>query len=138
MKQCRTIFLCFLALVAMSMTMGPARVKKGGQRKPSDSRVHLLHADRLYFNQRLHPTAQFLVGDVRFDHEGTLMFCDSAMYYEATNSFDAFGNVRMRQADTLSLVSDVLYYDGFDQMARARNNVVLKHRGTTLYADSLD
>lgn len=122
----------------MSMTMGPARVKKGGQRKPSDSRVHLLHADRLYFNQRLHPTAQFLVGDVRFDHEGTLMFCDSAMYYEATNSFDAFGNVRMRQADTLSLVSDVLYYDGFDQMARARNNVVLKHRGTTLYADSLD
>ena len=138
MKQCRTIFLCFLALVAMSMTMGPARVKKGGQRKPSDSRVHLLHADRLYFNQRLHPTAQFLVGDVRFDHEGTLMFCDSAMYYEATNSFDAFGNVRMRQADTLSLVSDVLYYDGFDQMARARYNVVLKHRGTTLYADSLD
>ena len=118
------------------MTMGP--VRKRNDRKPSDSRVHLLHADRLYFNQRLHPTAQFLVGDVQFDHEGTLMYCDSALFYEATNSFDAFGNVRMRQADTLSLVSDVLYYDGLDQMARARHNVVLRHRESTLYADSLD
>lgn len=118
------------------MTMGP--VRKRNDRKPSDSRVHLLHADRLYFNQRLHPTAQFLVGDVQFDHEGTLMYCDSALFYEATNSFDAYGNVRMRQADTLSLVSDVLYYDGLDQMARARHNVVLRHRESTLYADSLD
>ncbi len=116
--------------------MGPA--KRGGKRKPSDSRVHLLHADRLYFNQIQHPTAQFLVGNVRFEHEGTLMYCDSALFYEATNSFDAFGNVRMRQADTLSLVSDILYYDGLDQMARARQNVVLKHREMTLFADSLD
>ena len=107
-------------------------------RKPSDSRVHLLHADRLYFNERIHPTAQFLVGDVRFEHEGTLMWCDSALFYEATNSFDAFGNVRMRQGDTLSLTGDILYYDGLDQMARVRHRVVLRHRDTYLYADSLD
>ena len=99
-------------------------------RKPSDSRVHLLHADRLYFNERIHPTAQFLVGDVRFEHEGTLMWCDSALFYEATNSFDAFGNVRMRQGDTLSLTGDILYYDGLDQMARVRHRVVLRHRDT--------
>lgn len=118
------------------MTMGPVRKERA--RKPSDSRIHLLHADRLYFNQRIHPTAQFLVGDVRFDHEGTLMYCDSALFYEATNSFDAFGNVRMNQGDTLTLVGDVLYYDGLDQMARVRHNVVLRHLKTTLYADSLD
>lgn len=118
------------------MTMGP--VRKNDKRKPSDSRIHLLHADRLYFNQRIHPTAQFLVGNVRFDHEGTLMYCDSALFYEATNSFDAFGNVRMNQGDTLTLIGDVLYYDGLDQMARVRHNVVLSHRKTTLYADSLD
>lgn len=118
------------------MTMGP--VRKNDNRKPSDSRIHLLHADRLYFNQRIHPTAQFLVGDVRFDHEGTLMYCDSALFYEATNSFDAFGNVRMNQGDTLTLDGDVLYYDGLDQMARVRHNVVLRHLSTTLYADSLD
>lgn len=135
MKSCRTILLCSFALLALSMTMAPARKR---DRKPSDSRVHLLHADRLYFNQRMHPTAQFLVGNVQFDHEGTLMYCDSALFYEATNSFDAFGHVRMRQGDTLSLVGDILYYDGLDQMARVRKNVVLRHRESTLYADSMD
>ena len=136
MRYVKTILLCWFAVIALSMTMGPVRNTK--DRKPSDSRVHLLHADRLYFNQRIHPTAQFLVGNVSFDHEGTLMYCDSALFYEATNSFDAFGHVRMRQGDTLSLTGDVLYYDGLDQMARVRENVVLKHRETTLYADSLD
>ena len=116
----------------LSMAMGPVRKNQPQGRKPSDSRVHLLHADRLYFNQFLHPTAQFLVGNVQFDHEGTLMYCDSALYYEATSSFDAFGNVRMNQGDTLSLVGDVLYYDGLDQMARVRHNVILRHRETTL------
>lgn len=124
------------ALLALSMTAGP--VRKNGKRSQSDSRVHLLHADRLYFNQRLHPTAQFLVGNVQFDHEGTLMYCDSALFYEASNSFDAFGRVKMRQGDTLSLDGDILYYDGLDQIARVRQNVVLRHRGTNLYADSLD
>ena len=136
MRWFRIIALALFAFLALSMTVGPKRNQKA--RKPSDSRVHLLHADRLYFNQRIHPTAQFLVGDVRFDHEGTLMFCDSALFYEASNSFDAFGNVRMRQGDTLSLDGDILYYDGLDQIARVRQNVVLRHRGTNLYADSLD
>ena len=50
-----------------------------------DSRVHLLHADKLYYDDRLHQTAQFLVGNVKFSHEGTLMYCDSALFYEASN-----------------------------------------------------
>ncbi len=129
------LLLCAAAFFMLSMTMGPVRKQN---RKPSDSRVHLLHADRLYFNQFIHPTAQFLVGDVRFEHDGTLMFCDSALYYEATSSFDAFGNVRMLQGDTLSMTGNILYYDGLDQIARVRQNVVLKHRGTTLFADSMD
>lgn len=134
-KQLQTAFAVLaLALLASSLAFGATRK----QRKASDSRVHLLHADRLYFNQRLHPTAQFLVGNVQFEHDGTLMYCDSAHFYQETNSFDAFGNVRMRQGDTLSLTGEVLYYDGLDQMARVRHKVVLRHRESTLYTDSLD
>lgn len=131
-----TCILCLFGLLALSMTLGP--VNKQKKRKPSDARVHLLHADKLYYNQMKHPTAQFLVGNVRFDHEGTLMYCDSALYYEATNSFDAFGHVKMLQGDTLSLIGEVLYYDGLDQIARVRHKVVLKHRTMTLYTDSMD
>ena len=117
--------------------MTPDR-KPAGKRTASDSKVHLLHADRLYFDERLHRTAQILVGNVRFSHEGVLMSCDSALYYEATNSFDAFSNVRMNQGDTLHLNSEVLYYNGLDRLARARYDVVLKHGTMTIYTDSLD
>lgn len=123
---------CCLLLAA------PDNKRKTESRPPSDTRVHLLHADRLSFDERIHRTAQFLVGDVRFEHDGTLMYCDSALYYESTNSFDAFGHVRMVQGDTLDLVGEELYYNGIDQLARVRYNVILTHRDTQLFTDSLD
>ncbi len=117
---------------------GAAEASAGQEREPSETRVNLLHADRLYFNERKHATAQFLVGNVRFEHEGTLMSCDSALFYQATNSFDAFGNVRMEQGDTLTLTGDVMYYDGIEQMSRVRYNVVLVDGDVTVYSDSMD
>ena len=130
---CASLFFCFCLLMAMT----PDR-KTAGQRPPSDSKVHLLHADCLYFDERLHRTAQILVGHVQFSHDGVLLFCDSALYYESTNSFDAFGHVRMNQGDTLLLNSEVLYYNGLDQLARARYDVELEHGTMTIYTDSLD
>ena len=133
--------ICTLILfgICLILALPPAkRDRDTDRRAEAVSRVHLIHADRLYFDDRVSLTAQFLVGNVQFSHEGTLMYCDSAMYYEASNSFDAFGNVRMVQGDTLSLDGDVLYYNGIDQLARVRYNVVLRHRETTLYTDSLD
>lgn len=108
------------------------------KKKDSEARVHLLHADRLFFDDRIHQTAQFLVGNVQFEHDGTLMYCDSALFYEATNSFDAYGNVRLNQGDTLTLVGEELFYNGTDRLARVRHNVILTHRETRLYTDSLD
>lgn len=107
-------------------------------RKTSDSRVFLLHADKLYFDDHIRPDAQFLVGNVAFRHDDVLMYCDSALFFEGSNSFDAYGHVRMVQGDTLSLKGDVLYYNGLDQIAEVRHHVVLKHRQSTLYTDSLD
>ena len=112
-------------------------------RKPSKDRVYLIHSDVLYYDESIHRTAQFLVGNVKFLHDGVYMYCDSALFYESTNSFDAFGHVRMVQGDTLSLTGDVLYYSGVDQLARCRYNVVLTHvtgpgTSTVLYTDSLD
>ena len=112
-------------------------------RQPSKDRVYLVHSDVLYYDQSVHRTAQFLVGNVKFLHDGIYMYCDSALFYESTNSFDAFGHVRMVQGDTLTLTGDTLYYSGVDQLARCRNNVVLTHKtgpnsATVLYTDSLD
>lgn len=103
-----------------------------------ESRIYLLHSDRLFHDTRIDAKAQILVGNVQFRHDDVLMYCDSALFYEASNSMDAFGNVRMHQGDTLTLTGDILYYNGLDKLARVRNNVVLVHGQTTLYTDSLD
>lgn len=108
-------------------------------RKKVDERVYLVHSDRLRYDEfGPNPTAQILNGHVEFRHKGARLLCDSAYFYQATNSFRAFGNVKMYQGDTLSLFSDYAYYDGDNQMAEARYNVVLRHRATKLYTDSLN
>lgn len=58
-------------------------------------RVFLEAANELEFNELITPDFQILRGDVRFRKDSMYMYCDSAYFYEKTNSLDAFGNVRM-------------------------------------------
>lgn len=100
--------------------------------------VYLLHADETRFDQRTNPDAQILVGDVAFRHDSMYMYCDSALFYEASNSLDAYGNVRMNQGDTLFLYGDRLHYSGDEMLAKVRNNVVMIDKEMTLTTDSLN
>ena len=100
-----------------------ARKRPARTAKTQDKRVYLVHADVLHFDQYRNPDATILNGKVHFTHAGARLYCDSAYFYEASNSFEAFGHVKMYQGDTLSLVSDYAYYDGNEQIARARYNV---------------
>ena len=101
-------------------------------------KVVLDYADELVFDQNTNPDFQILKGNVQFHRAGMKMFCDSAYFYESSNSMDAFGNVRMEQGDTLFVFSDVMYYDGVGEIARLRYNVRLQNRDVTLYTDSLN
>ena len=127
-----------LLVLAMVFAMQPARKRAPRKKKVEDKRVYLVHADNLHYNQFQNGDAQVLHGNVHFRHVGANLYCDSAHFYEQTNSFEAFGHVKMLQGDTLKLFSDYAYYDGNDQLAQARYNVILKHRKSTLYTDSLD
>ena len=129
-----------LCLFGLCLVVGSqAARKRKAPRKKVDERVYLNHADRLSYDRYgRKPDAQILNGHVSFRHKGATLTCDSAYFFEASNSFEAFGHVRLRQGDTLTLLSDYAFYDGNEQMARARRNVILTHRGTKLYTDSLD
>lgn len=112
------------------------------QAEPTDSTteryVYLLHADETRFNQLINPDAQILVGDVVFRHDSMYMYCDSALFYEQSNSLDAYGNVRMNQGDTLFLYGDRLHYSGDEMLAKVRENVVMIDKEMTLTTDSLN
>lgn len=107
-------------------------------REEDDNPLYLEHTDILYADDFRFPGASVLVGNVRFRHGGMTLTCDSAMYYQARQDFDAYGNVYMWQGDTLSLTCDEMYYIGEKQLAKARYNVVLTHRSSELTTDSLD
>ena len=113
------------------------KTKAKEKSKTEQKRVYLVHADELFYDRWKNNNAQVLRGNVQFEHDGAKLFCDSANFFEASNSFEAFGHVRMYQGDTLSLTSDYGYYDGSEQLMQALQNVVLKHRSMTLYTDSL-
>ena len=104
----------------------------------SKNYVHMLHTDVTRFDEKINPDAWILVGDVRFRRDSMYMFCDSAHYFQKKNAFQAFGNVRMEQGDTLFLYGDYLDYDGDTNLARVRHNVRLIDNNTTLTTDSLD
>lgn len=128
------VVLCLFGLCAAQSRKGTVR-----RRQKTDERVYLKHADMLRYNQfGENAGAQVLNGNVSFLHKGAVLTCDSAYFYQETNSFKAFGHVKMRQGDTLSLTSDYAFYDGDNQMAEARYNVLLRHRATKLYTDSLN
>lgn len=128
--------LCLFALCIFDVLAAPYDKKK--RRRQTDERIYLEHSNELYYDEFTRPGVQIVKGNVSFRHRGARLKCDSAFFRQEDNSFEAFGHVRMRQGDTLSLTSNYAYYDGHDDMVRARRNVVLRHRKTVLYTDSLD
>ena len=128
----RMLLLSFLCLFGFCLVaqVQPQRAK---------SKVYLLHSDVLKKSKaNPDPNAQILVGDVVFRHDSIYMYCDSACFYEKTNSLEAFNNVKMVQGDTLFLYGDYLFYDGNSQLAKVRSNVRMENRTITLTTDSLN
>lgn len=107
-----------------------------------EGKVFLERADSLFTTPFEGRDCQILKGDVVFRQGGMWMYCDSAYYYPASNSMDAFGNVRLEQGDTLKGWADVVYYNGNSRMAKMRKKgskpVKLQNRDVTLVTDSLD
>ena len=119
--------------------LAQVRPAKKGEQKPAKSKVYLLHSDVVKKRPvNPDPDAQILIGNVAFRHDSVYMYCDSACFYEKTNSLEAFDNVKMVQGDTLFLYGDYLFYDGNTQIAQVRYNVRMENKNTTLLTDSLN
>ena len=102
------------------------------------TKVYLIHSNTLSFDKAVKPDAQILNGDVCFRHDSSYMYCDSAYFFEQTNSLEAFSNVRMEQGDTLFVYGNYLFYDGNTQIAYLRENVRMENKQVTLFTDSLN
>lgn len=83
-------------------------------------RVFLEQADKL--RKETNDSFMTVVGNVVFTKGPMIMKCDSAHFFDNSESLQAFGNISMEQGDTLFVYADELDYDGTTEIA-------------TLYAD---
>jgi len=101
-------------------------------------KVEILHTDAGGYNARIVANAQRLVGNVQILVDGAYMWCDSLYSYTNKNMVDAFGKVHIVRGDTLNMYADFINYNGDTRIAKARRNVKLIDKQTTLTTDSLD
>lgn len=108
------------------------------KKKRVGKKINLEHADLWSFDSFVNAEYQLFTGNVLFRHEGAKLFCDSAHYFQKTNSLYAYGNVHMEQGDTLFLYGAWLYYDGTNKLVQVREKVRMENRKVTLFTDSLN
>ena len=99
--------------------------------------IQIKHADSLIQSQNI-PDVQRLIGNVIIEHEDVIMFCDSAYSYEKVNEIEGYGNVHIIKGDTLNLYSNFVTYNSDTRWAKAKYNVRLINKTTTLTTDSLN
>ncbi|WP_188362301.1 OstA-like protein [Flavobacterium orientale] len=81
------------------------------------------------------PDAVLLYGNVRVSHDGVLMYCNKAYWFQKENYIKAFGDVRMIQGDTITLTSTYAEYNGENKQAYASGNVIMTSPSSTLRSE---
>ena len=89
-------------------------------------------------NQVEVPDALLLIGNVRVNHDGVVMTCNKAYYFQKENYIKAFGNVQMVQGDTLFLNSKYAEYNGNVKKAYAKGDAVMSSPDATLVTDIIN
>ena len=99
--------------------------------------IYLEQTDIIKFDQDILPDIQVLVGNVILRHDNAYLYCDSAYLNQNTNSFKAFGHVKIDYNDSVTIYSKVLDYNGNTRIAIARYNVKMINGEVTLTTDSM-
>ena len=113
------------------------------QTQQQPTKVYLERADVQSADEEIAKDRMVFTGNVVFRHDSSFMYCDSAYFFQADNSLEAFSGVRMEQGDTLFVFGDYLHYDGNTRLAKLRHNVRMESVQSdtsivTLFTDSLN
>lgn len=127
MRKFQLFVFCSLILLSFTATIGQ-----------TTSKIIIEHSDFGDRNENLLPGAALLTGNVRVNHDGVIMTCNKAYYYENENYIKAFGNVQMVQGDTLFLNSKYAEYNGNVKQAYATGDVIMRSPESTLVTDVIN
>ncbi|MBC7847981.1 MAG: OstA-like protein [Flavobacterium sp.] len=101
-------------------------------------KIIIENSDYFDVNQIEAPDAALLTGNVRVNHDGVIMTCNKAYYFEKENYIKAFGDVQLVQGDTLFLNSKYAEYNGNMKQAYATGNAIMRSPESTLVTDTIN
>lgn len=128
MRLIQTLFFVFLGYFILA---------QNNPENPTIKKIKHLHSDVLKSTPSKFEGNPFAYGNVVFEHDGTKLYSDSAVFYPELNYFRAWSQVRIIN-DTVSMASDSLVYDGNTRIAKGFGNVELKDNKSELYADYVE
>jgi lipopolysaccharide export system protein LptA len=100
--------------------------------------IELQSADNLVGGMYNGQRVEKLIGNVVFKQNDTFLYADSVYQFRNVNMLEAFGNVRINQADTVSITGNHAIYNGNKRTAKMTGNVVMQDPRMTLTTPSLD
>ena len=102
----------------------------------SKNQIQVKNADNLTYDESIN-SAKVLSGNVICEHEGALLYCDTAYIYSETNKMIARGNILITKGDSIRVTGDRLLYDGKTRIATLENNVKCVEKDMTLTTNLL-
>jgi lipopolysaccharide export system protein LptA len=131
----KLLFFIFTCLSFLSVQFTFAQAKKPAQ---SPKTIVIENADFSDVDQVNVPDALLLTGNVKVNHDGVVLTCNKAYFFQKENYLKAFGNVQLVQGDTLFLNSKYAEYSGNEKKAFATGNAVLTSPDATLQTDTIN
>jgi lipopolysaccharide export system protein LptA len=128
------VFCVLITLVFPSLISSQTKEQNNKARK----KIEIIHTDKMDQDPKLGNGFKRLVGHDTIKHNDVYMYCDSAYVNQNTKRVRAFGNVHIKQGDTLNLYGNYLYYDGVEGKAFVQGNVELIDKETHLYTKALN
>ena len=129
----KSIKLLYIALFLLAFTVNT----QAQERK----RIQIEYSGFLDKDKENHPGATILTRDdsqqVHIIHEGINMWCDKAIHYSDDDFIEAYGNVKMKQGDSINMTSKYAEYSGKSKLAFASGEVILKEPSSVLTTDTL-
>ena len=102
------------------------------------SKIDVLNAKTFEFDQIDGMKVRKLIGEVRLKQDNTLLYCDSAYQFEATNYVEAYQNVHIHSNDSIHIYGDLLKYYGNTKRVRMERNVRMNDNTMFLTTNSID
>ncbi|WP_158279594.1 OstA-like protein [Arcicella aurantiaca] len=127
--SCFALFLLFFSLNTQAQV--PAMPTNPNQ-------LEIIKADSLVGMNLPFMQIRKLMGNVGLRQGTTLLYCNLAILNETTNILEAYGKVKIIQADTVTITGDTAYYFGNERKAKINGRVKLDDKTIILNTNKLD